>query len=147
MGQPQATPWGGDVKDRSNAEFVSANEELTINCNLSLTAVKLFESSGHHLSYAQGSTSANARLMRILESWFHSGRRWQITAEVGVGQLSNFRGWIGLCLSHLQQNHVERVYLNPTSGQGRRQIHLIPLSFLYFSRILCRLSPLSTGPN
>jgi len=48
----------------------------------------------HRLSYAQGSTSARARLMMVFESWFRFGRRWQTTAGVGVGQLSSFRLWI-----------------------------------------------------
>lgn len=43
VGQPQVTPWGGDVKDRLNAEIVRANEELMIKCDPLLTAAKLFE--------------------------------------------------------------------------------------------------------
>ena len=43
MGQPQLTPWRGDIKDRLNSEFIRANEELMIKCDPMFTGVKLFE--------------------------------------------------------------------------------------------------------
>lgn len=43
VGQPQLTPWGGDIKGRLNAEFVRANEELMIKCDPLYTGLKLFD--------------------------------------------------------------------------------------------------------